>query len=203
MRQSAKDKPPRSKRNTAWLLNRKQFIGSVLFGGIATQFPVTKVLPQSISSSNLLTEDQIKILQSVQEILFPSDGNGPSAIDIKATQYLLWVLSDPNKDPEGVQYIIDGIGWVDETAEEQQSIKYNALNQAEKEDLIKLISKENWGESWLSVILSFIFEALLSDPLYGGNTNSIGWNWLEHNQGQPRPGQELLYPKILNTIRKS
>lgn len=168
------------------------------------QIPAIKLVGQvQKTSKSILSNYQLLIVNSVQEILFPDDENGPGAADINASDYLIWVLSDTEKDPDEVQYIINGIGWVDETAEEEYSKKYFDLSQNEREHLIAIISKEAWGESWLSVILTFIFEALLCDPQYGGNPESIGWKWLEHNPGQPRPKGELLYPEVLNIIRKS
>ena len=135
----------------------------------------------------LINSNEREILASVQGILFPPDGNGPGSAEVNALAYLLWVLADPEKDPEEVQYIVNGIGWVDETAEEQKGKKYLDLTQQEREELVAMISRESWGESWLSVVLSFIFEALLCDPQYGGNPDATGWEWLEHNPGQPRP----------------
>ena len=186
-----------------WQLSRKQFLRSLAFGSLISQVPFSKLIAQLNKERNILSEKQLAIVSSVQEILFPDDGNGPAANQVKAAEYLVWVLSDKNKDPEDVEYIINGIGWVDETAEENNSKKYLDLSQPEKEDLIEFVSKESWGESWLSVVLSFIFEALLCDPQYGGNPDGIGWGWLNHYPGQPRPTVDLLYPEILTTIHKS
>jgi len=184
-----------------WDLSRKKFIQALVVGGIVSQFPIISLSGQD--HTGIADSNQLEILISVQEILFPADGNGPGAAEINAADYLVWVLSDPEKDREEVSYITNGIGWVDETAIEEYSKNYNELSQTEKEILVAKISRETWGESWLSVILSFIFEALFCDPQYVGNPDGIGWNWLEHNAGQPRPTKELLYPKILTTIRKS
>ena len=186
-----------------WELNRKQFLKSILLGSAVTQIPFAELLGQVTPNNEILSSGQVEILQSVQEILFPSDENGPGIIEINATEYLVWILSDKNKDPEEIEYIINGIGWVNETAEENYQKKYLDLSQLEREQLIAFISKESWGESWLSVILSFIFEALLCDPQYGGNLNNVGSKWLDHQPGQPRPTAELLYPEILTTIHKS
>lgn len=187
----------------SWQLSRKLFLQSVIMGGALSQLPLVKVLGNTIKDTSILTEKQLSIVSFVQEVLFPADDNGPGASDINAKEYLLWVLADPEKDPEEVKYIINGIGWVDETAEETLSKPYLELTQPEKEKLIETISHESWGESWLSVILTFIFEALLSDPQYGGNPNGTGWKWLDYIAGQPRPTHALLYPEILTTIRNS
>lgn len=197
-----KNQIPLQKKDTRdWQINRKQFIAAVLLGGAATQLPVSCAAHNYNTEQTLLSDEKFKILQSVQEILLPSSDTGPGAKEINAATYLVWVLSDPHKDPEEIEYIINGLGWVDETAEENFSKKYLSLNRSEKENLIGDISKISWGESWLSVILTFIFEALLSDPQYGSNPNQIGWKWLNHNPGQPRPTNKLLYPEIITTIR--
>lgn len=185
-----------------WELSRRRFILSSALGAAAMQLPIGRIVGQQSNQQSVLDSNQKDILKSVQEILLPKDGNGPGASVINALDYLIWVLSDAEKDPEEVQYIKDGIGWVDETAEEDRGKAYMELSQIEREQLIEEISRESWGESWLSVILSFIFEALLCDPQYGGNPDRIGWNWLSHNPGQPRPSEVLLYPNILKQKRK-
>lgn len=186
-----------------WKLSRRKFMGSMLAGGIATTIPSISIYGNGNYDSNVLSASQISIVSAVQKILFPSDNNGPGAYDVMADKYLLWVLSDIRMDPEEKEYIINGIGWVDETAEEKYSENFNKLSQSEKETLITEISTESWGTSWLSVMLTFIFEALLSDPQYGGNPDEIGWEWLKHNLGYPRPTKPLLYPEILTTVSKN
>ncbi len=190
----------RIQKNKPLLFSRRNFIGGLLAGTVLASGNLKAV---NISSGDILTDDQFQLIRSVQQILLPSDGNGPGAKDIIADTYLLWVLSDIRMDPEEKEYIINGMGWVDETAEEEFSMGYNKLSQEKKEELIEIISREKWGRSWLGVILSFIFEALLSDPQYGGNPDNIGWNWLGYNGGSPRPTIPNLYPEILVTIRSN
>jgi len=205
MENSLKKIVPKSLNNRKdWLLSRNKFIKTVVAGSLFSQLPLKSFSGKTEGyRSKIFTKEQAEIVESVQQILFPSDKNGPGATEINSLNYLGWVLSDKEMDQEEVNYILNGIGWVDETSEELFSKKYTGLSQTEKEQLIKKISIEGWGESWLSVILTFIFEALLCDPQYGGNPDSIGWNWLKHMPGQPRPTKELLYPEILKTILKS
>lgn len=186
-----------------WKLSRKKFIGGVTMSGFMANIPIASAVGIRLVGENILSQKQFSIVESVQIILFPSDGNGPGAYDVMADKYLFWVLSDVRMDPEEKEYIINGIGWVDETADENFSKGYLQLTQSEKETLINDISKEIWGSSWLGVILNFIFEALLSDPQYGGNPDKIGWDWLIHNPGYPRPTAALLYPEIFVTVSKN
>lgn len=184
-------------------LSRKKFISSIFVAGLLSNFPSIILTGKTFSETAKLSANRLSIIVSVQSILFPSDNNGPGAYDVMADKYLMWVLSDVRMDPEEIEYIVNGAGWVDETAEENFSKSYVNLSQSEKETLIAEISHEKWGRSWLSVILTFIFEALLSDPQYGGNPDKIGWEWLKHNPGYPRPTKPLLYPEILTTVSKN
>jgi len=186
-----------------WQLSRKKFISGIFMASFLASLPSVSLVGNSFNKSDILSENQFSIVTSVQNILFPSDGNGPGAYDVMADRYLIWVLSDKRMDPEEKDYILNGIGWVDETAEENFSKTYNQLSQKEKEKLVADISNESWGSSWLSIILTFIFEALLSDPQYGDNPEEIGWDWLKHNPGHPRPTAYLLYPEILTTVSKN
>ena len=187
-----------------WQLSRRNFVKSLLSVAAISQLPLLSscINPKNNNTAfGQLNEFQKNILKEVQIILFPDDGNGPSAVDINALNYLQWVITDTEMDPIDVEYIIDGISWVEETAQEKYAISFLKLSSNKRNSLITRISMENWGENWLSVILTFIFEALISDPQYGGNPNSIGWKWLQHNPGYPRPSTDLLYKQILETIR--
>ncbi len=181
-------------------ISRRKFMGSIIVGSTAATLLSTKLFGNSFVDNTVLSDSKLKLISSVQNMLFPSDGNGPGAHDVLADKYLLWVLSDARKDPEEKNYIINGIGWVEETSNETFSMSYNELTQVQKENLITLISKEKWGKSWLGEILNYIFEALLSDPQYGSNPDSIGWKWLKHNPGFPRPTKILIYPDIIKTV---
>lgn len=186
-----------------WQLSRKNFIAGIIMGGIAVNLSSMALMGNSVNAADKLSPDQLSLIESVQKILLPSDGNGPGAYDVMADKYLQWVLSDVRMDPEEIEYIINGADWVEETAMENFSKSYLKLAQSDKEKLISQIAEEPWGRSWLSVILTFIFEALLSDPQYGGNPDNIGWDWLQHNPGYPRPTELLLYPHILKTVSKN
>ncbi len=197
---STKTIPDKIKNMEAWKLSRKNFIAGITMASFVASLPMASVIGANADSNKNLSQNQYSIVKSVQNILFPSDGFGPGAYDIMADSYLLWVLSDVRMDPEEKDYVINGIGWVDETANENFSKNYMQLSESERGTLIADISDENWGSSWLGVVLNYIFEALLCDPQYGGNPDEIGWDWLQHNPGYPRPTKALLYPEIFITV---
>lgn len=190
-----------------WQMSRQHFVKGLLLLGAISQLPFLtscnedkKTVLKDYKFGDKLTENQLQILIDVQGVLFPNDGNGPGAEQVNAHLYLQWVISDERMDPSESEYIVNGLNWTNETAQEKFSKDFLKLNKEEKEDLIKIVSKEKWGESWLSVILTLIFEALHCDPQYVGNIDKTGWKWLNHNPGYPRPTKELLYDNIFTTV---
>lgn len=193
---------PRSiKEFTNWQISRRNFVKSTLALGVLSQTLVLESCVDTSISGFILSEKQLNILISVQNILFPKDKNGPGAIDFNAHKYLVWALTDKRVDPDENQYIINGLKWVNETAEEEYSKQFLKLSKEQQVRLIHTISKTNWGESWLSVMLTFIFEAMISDPIYGFNTDEIGRKWLEHRAGLPSPTKDLMYDRIFTTVQ--
>lgn len=193
--------PDTIKNQDRWQRSRRTFVKTILLAGISTQLPLLQsCYNNSIETEAILPKNSLIILRIVQDILFPSDYLGPGALELKADKYLLWVLSDKRLDKDEQQYIRDGIAWVEETAQETYEENFTSLTRKKQELLIANISKENWGENWLSVLLTFIFEAMFADPLYGSNPDGIGWKWLEHNPGNPRPTAQLMYDNILSNL---
>lgn len=202
---TVKRAPASLKDRHKWRMSRKDFLKGMLFSFAVTQVPFLSACSHKNTGklkpfANRLDHDQLEIVKIVQNILFPNDGNGPGALDIHAHNYLQWVMSDPRMEREEVEYIINGTGWVDETAQEDYSKDFISLSREDQEQLINKISKQSWGEDWLSFLLTYIFEALLSDPLYGGNPEETGWKWLKVYPGYPRPDKTLLYDKIFETV---
>lgn len=193
---------------TPLMLNRKLFLQLLAAFGVVAPFPLLALKNAKSQSTfkphskpdDLLSDWQRSILSSVQAILFPSDGNGPGAGEINAQLYLQWVLTDPQLEVEDKNYILNGIEWVNETALESYAVDYLELSPDQQKELVRKITAEDWGASWLSILLTYILEALLADPLYGGNTDESGWKWLEHYPGYPRPTKQTIYANINNTI---
>ncbi len=187
-----------------WSTNRREFIKSV--GVLAVysqiiQFQSCKNSPEKTYLSNeYLTALQAEIIQKIQEVLFPNDNNGPSVDDINAYGHFVWVVSDKRKRQDEIDYLINGLNWVEETANENYQKSFNQLTNQQVHQLVDFIANQNWGKDWLSVILTLIFEALALDSIYNINTNQKGWEWLQHQSGTPRPNPNITYDKIFETI---
>lgn len=141
----------------------------------------------------ILSEKEWLILLAVQDILFPSEPGAPGAKDLNAAGYVQWVISDQELDPEETEFLKNGLTWIDEEAVDRWDKPFLELESDEREKLLRHAETHSWGESWLSVMLMYIFEALLSDPLYGANPDGVGWKWLDYNPGLPRPVINKMY----------
>jgi gluconate 2-dehydrogenase gamma chain len=127
-------------------------------------------------------------LTLVQEHLFPSEAEAPGASDINATAYLKAMLDLPDAVPEEKALIMDGAGWINlETANTFAGKTFADLNEDDREATLQRIAGSGAGQHWVLLLLYYIVEALLSDPVYGGNPGGIGWRWLKHTPGFPQP----------------
>ncbi|TQV73868.1 gluconate 2-dehydrogenase subunit 3 family protein [Aliikangiella marina] len=184
-------------------LNRRAFLKTAtaisLLGGLAACKPEvpkssvasstqTTASPATKATTKFLSAEESLSLDSVYMQLFPDDGNGPSAQDLNILQYLDWAMTDPqNVDDGDPEFIKKGIGWLNDLAEQTQGDRFERLKPEQQDKVLQQISRSNAGENWLSLLLYYLTEALLLDPVYGGNPNQIGWQWLEHQAGFPRP----------------
>lgn len=172
-----------------FLVQTMGVIGAIAIPNVA----YSQVTPNNKSEKIWLT------LSEVQEHLFPRIKEighkdfSPSAKDINAIGYLQAMLDAPDADNDEVKFIFKGVAWLDQLSNTMLKASFVRLNTIEREQVLQKISASETGETWLSTLLRYIFEALLTDPIYGGNTNSMGWKWLEHQPGFPRPPEDKKY----------
>ncbi|MCH7696059.1 MAG: gluconate 2-dehydrogenase subunit 3 family protein [Proteobacteria bacterium] len=175
---------------------------------VSAVLAITATLPLSVRSesreksnktannNSLFIEESWQTLSVVHDHLFPTSSDTPGAKQINATSYLQGMLAEPDMDSDNRKFILNGVGWLNDIAHKRQKSAFIDLNEEQREDVLRQIEKTSAGERWISLLLLYIFEALLSDPVYGGNPDQIGWRWLEHQPGFPRPPASQTYQKL-------
>ena len=123
-----------------------------------------------------------------QEDLFPHAKK--LGVDIRA--YLLIILHHTRVTDEDKTFIRNGAQWLNEAAVNQYRLTYPELSAQKRQKILKIVSKERWGESWIHIILTYMMEATFSDKVYGVNKNENGQKWLNFTPGMPRPKEPLL-----------
>jgi len=182
--------------------SRRRFLSGLIGAGLAINLPLISSCDYS-GDEGILTQRQKEIAIFTLNFLWPDDDFGPNIKKIRVFEYMIWMLNDKNIDPEENQYIINGLNWVNETAMEIYNQHFEKLKNRNKFKLIHKVSNMEWGESWLSKMLSIIIEAMFADPVYGSNPEGIVWQWFNHNPGQPRPADNNKYPIILNRKKEN
>lgn len=184
-------------------INRRQFIQAI--GALSTSWPMTgmaglNILGDSHKDTYKNLSDPWLTLASVQEHLFPagdsSEQASPGAQDIAALRFLRNMLEAPDTDSEEKSFILNGVNWLNDLSLKNNQTKFTQLNTENKETILRQIETSNAGSRWLSLMLSYLIEALLSDPVYGGNKDQRGWKWLEHIPGFPTPSVDKVYFKL-------
>lgn len=183
-------------------MERRSFLGNSIKAATSLALLPTISLFSACSSENPQTQKELSTVEPwatfavVQEHLLPNDGNGPSASQVNATAYLKFVLEVPDTDPDDREFIQNGIDWLQDLSNNDYQKQFLACSHGEQDKLLHKISTSKAGERWLSYLLLYIFEALLSDPVYGGNPNGIGWQWLKHQPGFPTPPPNKRYQDL-------
>ncbi len=178
-------------------MKRREFLKGTSVA-LATGIPLARgnVADAPAPQGETFSSDQWAVIECVQDHLLPSEPGAPGARDVRAVAYLDRTLADPKFDPDVKGFILKGIGWLNEIAEERP---FHLIEPAQREDILRQIAASGAGERWLSTLITYTLEALLADPLYGGNPGGIGWKWLEHDPGQPRPRPDKIYGKLGRT----
>ena len=190
-------------------MDRRAFIlrsGCTLAAVSAPAFtPLTAaaVIPQTntltaLSSSliNSFKEADWITIAAVQNHLFPSEADAPGSVEINALSYLHDYLSNPNTDQNDVEFILSGtrlLQTFSQLKDNNNGAVFTDLSVEQRELILREFEQQPEGRRWLVNILNYLLEALLTDPVYGGNPDGIGWKWLEHRAGEPRPPANKRY----------
>jgi len=89
-------------------------------------------------------------------------------------------------------FIRNGIQWLNKEAISLHNKAYPMLTKQQREDVLEHFSKSQRGEEWLFIMMGYMFESILADPVYGTNADNLYWKWLNFKAGIPRPKKAYL-----------
>ena len=130
---------------------------------------------------------QADTLALLQEDLFPDIDAKLNTRTINARSYLAYILHHPRVSKDDKRFIKKGVVWLDEEASDLFGAEYRKLPEQKRQKVLANIAKTEWGESYIETILTYLFESLFGDPIYGINKDEVGWKWVHHTPGLPRP----------------
>lgn len=174
-------------------LSRRHFLAllSALPASLATA-----ATPSSKSPAPETLPEPWRTFAAVQAHMLPSEKESPGAREIHAIDYLQTMLAAPDIEAEEKDFLRQGTQWLNDLAKKNQGDLFVRLNSEQKETILRKIEQSSAGNRWLSLMLTYLIEALLADPVYGGNYQQQGWTWLEHQAGFPTPTENKMYYKL-------
>ncbi len=178
-------------------LTRREFLKGT--GAVVLLSSVPVWMRCTEETAGPLSKHQAAVARRVFRIIFPDDGMGPDAERINAPAFLEWILRDPFYDPDIQQMLVQGIDALDAHARSVMGADFLSLEAHRQEALLDEMAAR--GHRWLSRMVTVVLEALLSDPIYGGNVHKAGWQWLGHYEGRPRPDERTRYEVLMRKRR--
>ena len=173
------------------LLTRRRFLLQLAGGSMAALFPWTGQAAPALSEAK-----RWQVLDTVQQHLFPSELDAPGATEIKALDYLKFILTKDKSKTEDRTFLLQGAGWLEDMAQRLTKSSFLTLGEIQREKVLREIERSEVGGNWLSLILLYLIESLLTTPVYGGNPDGVGWRWLAHIPGFPLPPPGKRYMEL-------
>lgn len=123
-----------------------------------------------------------EIIKSTLEHLFPKYKQHYGAKELDIYNFLDLTVNSKYFSKDDFDFLISG-------TKELHRLDNNFLNLSiqNKEKILRNFENTKLGKNWLKVVMNYAIEGMLSDPIYGGNKNQLGWSALKHTAGFPRP----------------
>jgi hypothetical protein len=122
-------------------------------------------------------------IEEVQEHMFPEGSKLPSAKQTHVIDFLFDTVAHESYDKDIRAFIIEGA----EELMNRNEKSLSAMNDEEKEKALRTYEQTNYGNSWLSRIMTVTMEGLFSAPIYESNKYEIAWKSIDMHGGLPRP----------------
>lgn len=185
------------------MIDRRQFLARMIALGLLSRSALVltaEPAPQPVA--DWAAQAPWTTLRAVLAHLLPHTDDAPGADDIHAVVYLHDTLENPAADGAAKARIVDGAQRVEALAQAQHQQPFATLDEAQRETLLREFERQSGGSAWLSSLLTFALEALLADPVYGGNTDQAGWRWLNHQPGFPRPPADKTWYRLAPMVQR-
>lgn len=147
-------------RNLNQTNTRREFLRQLVVGSAAVVFS-NNILANTAN----LNDGVWKTFIALHLHLFPASSDSPDANTINASAYLKSITEWPGIDSSDKKFILDGVGWLNGVAIKSYQNRFEKLTNNQKETVLRQVEKSKAGGNWLSLVLLYLMEALLTDPV--------------------------------------
>lgn len=188
-----------------YLLDRREFIATLAALGLLARSGATMAMPAVVPDASApawMANEPWPTLNAVMAHLLPAGEGVPGAEQIHAIIYLHNTLTTPGADDGQRERMFAGAERVSALAQADYGKRFQVLDGEQREAVLRKLEGQSGGQRWLSWLLNFVLEALLADPVYGGNPDGIGWTWLQHQPGYPRPPADKVWYQLTPPVQR-
>ena len=164
-------------------MKRRDFLAAGILGGTATLLS-----PEDFLVQKKFEKKHLILIEAVQGHMFPGGNTLPGAGDFRATRFLEETVMHATYDKDIRSLVIRGA----EKLEQREKGGFLKYDEQKKETALRAFEQTTLGSNWLNRIMILSLEALLSDPIYGGNFQMLGWKALQTKGGEPRPATRYI-----------
>ncbi len=125
----------------------------------------------------------LQTLSLLHKDLFPY----AQELGIQTAPYMQIIFHQSRISDADKTFLKNGVKWLNEAGIKKYKQEYIKLSSKQREALLERVTQTEWGDSFVYDVMNYMFEAMLGDPVYGGNNKEAGWQWLDFEGGQPRP----------------
>ena len=166
-------------------------LGLGLAAGLASNEGLAKALAGY--QPKTFTQHELATVKALMSRFIPADGKNGGAVEACAYIYLDQALGAHHARYVGTYR--SGLQELDRWAQQERA-RFATLAPAKMDELIARMEKgellggkfPDGGTAFFSLIRKHTLEGFLSDPMYGGNKDFIGWQAIGYN------GVQLIYP---------
>jgi gluconate 2-dehydrogenase gamma chain len=163
-------------------------MGWFWFEGFGDPLRRTRVAPTPAGAPGRTFDPaEWRTMAAALDRILPSGPGSPGAREVNAVGYLDAVLLEPEFDETWPRGIRGGAARLLARARAQGASAFDRLAPDRQDEAIASFETTAEGLRWLRRVVYLTLEALLGDPVHGGNRDEAGWRWIGFRPPSPRP----------------
>jgi gluconate 2-dehydrogenase gamma chain len=164
-------------------ISRRAVIVSAALVPVAALAQTAATSPTPSSTTNALSDAQLRLLAAIVDRIIPKDDLGPSASECDVPVYINRALGDYLASEKPA--FIEGLEATDALARRTQNAAFVDLS-PDKQDALLTAMDSGSAEGFPNARVFFnrarrlALEGMFGDPYYGGNKNFAGWDLIKY-----------------------
>jgi len=150
-------------------------------GTIGGRTEEEKLRDQELLSENFFTEDEMKKLNILVDIIIPKDAESPSATEVKVPEFMEFIMKDM---PYNQTPMRGGLMWLDFEADEKFGKSFLELSHDQVIEIVELVAWPDKATPEYEGAVKW-FNLLRNLTCSGYFSTEAGWKYIDYRGNQP------------------